>query len=443
MTDEYRDFRAYDLLDTGEARELDMEIEDVGKYLNPSQVFLFVRMDLRRIFIWKGSVSPVRKRFISSRVAQQMQSDLVKEGGRQCKIVSIDQGDELDEFLNAFNLESMPVTETLEDLYYVRNVDKERQELEEKAKRRREEKAKREAEYTSPALKELTGSSTASLDEIEEISKQGSAAATPKPRPVGASTARSSTPQGKVKVPGLSKDLEDQILTKIKEESVPDGYSRLNIIIGTYLYGPIVQKKVVFGKEVESESWERIEEVPGGCTDLHDKYLRIYTDTGAGTINAVEILISDDQSPEFTPVEFDVKDDLLDTITSNALADGERRLNIIMGNALYGPTIQKKVVFGKEVESERWDEIDELPDGCVDLAEKHLRIYADGDSGLITAVEILEGGGGKKPSKAHAEKKAAKKPSKKSSKKSSVKKSPKKSAAKKKAKRTLKKIPSA
>ena len=38
-------------------------------------MLIIIREDLRRIYIWKGSKSPVRKRFISSRVTQDLQRD--------------------------------------------------------------------------------------------------------------------------------------------------------------------------------------------------------------------------------------------------------------------------------------------------------------------------------------------------------------------------------
>ncbi|GAH43014.1 unnamed protein product, partial [marine sediment metagenome] len=115
----------FELLDDGTKNELDTSPEELGSILDPNQVFVIVREDLRRIFIWKGSKSPVRKRFISSRVAQELQNELIKSAGfHRCIIKSIDQGDELVEFLNAFGLESMEVTERLPDMRYIRNIER-------------------------------------------------------------------------------------------------------------------------------------------------------------------------------------------------------------------------------------------------------------------------------------------------------------------------------
>ncbi|KKM18064.1 hypothetical protein LCGC14_1669450 [marine sediment metagenome] len=123
---ELKTFFVYELEDTGERKELSISEKALVQYLNPEQVLVLVREDLRRIFIWKGAKSAVKKRFISSRVARDVQQELMKNSlYHRCKIVSIDQGDEDQEFLDAFNLESMEVKERLIDMRYVRNSEKE------------------------------------------------------------------------------------------------------------------------------------------------------------------------------------------------------------------------------------------------------------------------------------------------------------------------------
>ena len=117
----------YELQDTGEIRELNISKGDLVNTLKPEKILILAREDLRRIFVWKGARSPVKKRFISLKAARELQSKLMKDVGFQhCKIVSVDQGDEVEEFLDAFNLESMEVKEKLPDMRYVRNSEKPR-----------------------------------------------------------------------------------------------------------------------------------------------------------------------------------------------------------------------------------------------------------------------------------------------------------------------------
>ncbi len=118
---ELADFLVFELDESGERKQVeDITPQTLQSLLHSKQVLVILRWDLRRIFIWKGSASPVKKRFISTRIATELREEL--KGG--VRIVSVDQGDEVEEFLDAFELESMPVTEILDDMRYTRNSEK-------------------------------------------------------------------------------------------------------------------------------------------------------------------------------------------------------------------------------------------------------------------------------------------------------------------------------
>jgi len=121
----YEEFIVYDLKNTGYPTKLNINPEELQYHSNPKKVLIIILNDLRRIFIWKCAKSPVRKRFISARVAQDLHRELIKDARYQrCKIVSIKQGNEKQEFLNAFRLESMEVTERLPDMRYIGNIER-------------------------------------------------------------------------------------------------------------------------------------------------------------------------------------------------------------------------------------------------------------------------------------------------------------------------------
>ncbi len=123
---EYQEFMVFEVEETGETNKINIEMEELKFYLHPEKTLIIVREDLRKIYLWKGAKAPVRKRFVGSRAATSTQGDLMKNGYHRCKILSIDQGDELEEFLNVFGLESMKVEEKLEDKYYVLNSVRDR-----------------------------------------------------------------------------------------------------------------------------------------------------------------------------------------------------------------------------------------------------------------------------------------------------------------------------
>ena len=122
---EIRTFFAYELKDESEFIELNISEKDLIHNLTPEKVLILIREDLRRIFIWKGAKSSVKKKFISSKAARELQAELMENPSfHHCKIVSVDQGDEVQEFLDIFNLESMEVKEKMPDLRYIRNREK-------------------------------------------------------------------------------------------------------------------------------------------------------------------------------------------------------------------------------------------------------------------------------------------------------------------------------
>ena len=301
---EYKDFRAYLLRDDGEKEEVEAEIETIGEHFNNETVLLLVRFDLRRIFIWKGPKSPVRKRFISSRVGSKIQEESSKIG-MHLKIVSVDAGDELVEFLNAFKVESYEVDEddTVEDMYYIRNEDRKKMEEEAIAQKMKDKKKKKKG-YYSPALGHVDKKGTI----VEAAKEPQKKVAHKKPASSGQPIARRQAPvqrspaRSASSVKGFSEDQEKSILESILKDDAPEGFKRLNIIIGTSLYGAQTVISKVFGKEIESIEWNKIKEIPDGNIDLDAGKMRAYCKDN--TVQAMELYqIIDGDSPAKKPAK--------------------------------------------------------------------------------------------------------------------------------------------
>ncbi len=278
MTEIYEEFIVYDLENSGDRKKLNIKPEELQIHLNPEQVLIIIREDLRRIYIWKGAKSPVRKRFISSRVAQELQKDLIQDSRyHRCKIVSIDQGDELQEFLNAFRLESMEVTERLPDMRYIRNVERdilfEQGRL---AREKKEGKVKIDDEYYSPGLEDTT--------EDVVMSSIGIGIPTKKEKD-------QFVPPSKISVTvGLTEEEQEKIKEKILKISVPDSLERQNLILGHKLYGAVSKVTDVFGKNVVDMVWEEVKKLPKGVMELENNIFRVYFNNKKGIVEAVEVL---------------------------------------------------------------------------------------------------------------------------------------------------------
>lgn len=294
----HSDFSVYTLETDGTFNELEMEQSEVSDYLDPEEVLLLIRQDLRRLFIWKGPKSPVRKRFISSRVAAQIQSDLRDNGGRYLKIISVDAGDETIEFLSAFNLDPYQVTEVLADMRYIRNTEREKLKQEElKKKLKKEEKSD---EYWSPILEEMKKleNGEKKQEPVKKIKTQ-----TPKIKSVPIAKRKQKSKQPMTPVPRKNAQLvnKDHLLSESDQRRIlndillippPVNMKRMNIIIGNALYAPSSSTSMVLGKKVEKESWE-IVEPPTGVTDIITNKIRVIVDENSKIINAIEIFQAD------------------------------------------------------------------------------------------------------------------------------------------------------
>ena len=278
MTDVYEEFIVYELDNSGERNRVDIKQEELKNRLNPEQVFIIIREDLRRIYIWKGAKSPVRKRFISSRVAQELQRELMEDSRyHRCKIVSIDQGDELGEFLNAFRLESMEVTEKLPDMRYVRNIERDRLlEAERQSKAGKTAKIKVEEEYYSPILDDKTDNVVISSFAIGTPQLKG------KEHLISPSKVKGTL--------GLLEEEKEKIKEKILNIGIPENYERQNLILGHSLYGAVSKVTEVFGKNVVDITWEEVKKLPKGVMELDNNLFRVYFDDKKGIVEAVEVL---------------------------------------------------------------------------------------------------------------------------------------------------------
>ena len=125
MLETYTDFMIFEVRDNGERGRLNITEDAFHQnngscILHSSQVAIIVKEELRRIYIWKGISSSVRKKFIASRVASEIQRELMNSASfHRCKIVSIDQTDEPNEFLDTFGFQKMSNTA---EIYGVQNT---------------------------------------------------------------------------------------------------------------------------------------------------------------------------------------------------------------------------------------------------------------------------------------------------------------------------------
>jgi len=248
MSEKYENFMVFSLHDSGEKERINITETDFlknngTKILNPKQVVLIVNEELRRIYIWKGNLSSVRKKFIASRVASELQSELIKSARfHRCKIVSVDQGDEPYEFLHNFRFTSMKKSELMQKEILQSKLIKEDNKNSQPIKLKK-------VNSKSAAKKPLLQQSYQFIKSASEMKK------------------------------------------KIIEKKVPEGYQRSNLILGSSLLYSLVSKKTeVFGKTFEETEWEPVTNGFEEMVQFEGFKVRVYFDVENGVINAIELL---------------------------------------------------------------------------------------------------------------------------------------------------------
>ncbi len=262
MLESYTDFMIFKVKDTGEDFRLNITEEafrqnNGNEVLHPLQVAIIIKEQLRRIYIWKGISSTVRNKFIASRVASELQRDLMNSSNfHRCKIVSVDQGDEPEEFLNAFGFQTIPFT-----------IDSEAFEVSTATRK----------EIVSPHLDQKVEKEQAKDKNNQTLDKIA------------------------VKAPSYERlkkvERSKKILEKVLKIDIPNNFKRRNILIGNnILYGMTIKKAEIFNKSVEEKEWEVISSLPKETIELEGHKLRIHFNTELGEVEAIEILENIHQS---------------------------------------------------------------------------------------------------------------------------------------------------
>ncbi|MFX0028246.1 MAG: hypothetical protein ACFE8B_03485 [Candidatus Hermodarchaeota archaeon] len=253
MFETYSDFIIFEVKDNGEKKRLNIT-EDIfrqnngSKVLHPLQVAIIIKEELRRIYIWKGISSSVRKKFIASRVASELQRKLTDSSNfHRCKIIAIDQGDEPEEFLNAFGFKEKSIPGDSE-ISYSLNEDS----IPPKFDFQGENK-----QVNAKSLKKLNNNSIEfhSYKQIKKVQKSRS------------------------------------ILDKVLKEEIPVNFKRGYILVGNnVLYSQITKKAEIFNESMEVKEWDLVSNLPKQIFELEGQKLRIYLNQEATEIEAIEIL---------------------------------------------------------------------------------------------------------------------------------------------------------
>ncbi len=269
------ELEVFKLHDSGDYSRIDdITMDNIESYLKEDEVLIILCPEVRRLYIFQGRKAPVNKKFISSRVAGQLQRERVKNAGMQHKIVAIDQDEEPDEFIVNLALKSIKTE--------AQRIEAKRKEAEDEAKKFddlmkqpdvvREERAPSE---------DNTVKASSNLAKFME--KAGAAMATYGPvTNIGVGVAPA----------GISEKEKQEILDAVLKEKLPEGNNNVNrehLILNESLYVNVKKVGKVFDQDVEIESWEEFNApLKDGFMVIDNRKIRLLIKNKK--IKAVEIL---------------------------------------------------------------------------------------------------------------------------------------------------------
>lgn len=237
----------YGVSDSGDLDELKGD-KPIKSHLASDKVLILIDDDTKKVWIWKGSGAPVRQKFISARVANQIR----QERGLTYKTLSIDEGDESEEFLNSIGVKP--------------------------------KKAKR------PPLPAEPKPPVAPV----AIPKSVPTPAAPAPEPVRKPEAPRTqiTPPAPSPTPSpdisIVTPLEAEVISKLEKIEIPRGYERELVIVGNEVYAITEYRTIFLGEKKVETKLEKAAKLPEGIFFAEGYTPRVIVDKGR--VLAVEFL---------------------------------------------------------------------------------------------------------------------------------------------------------
>ena len=229
------------------------EIETDGPIkdsLETDESYVIVDDDLRKVFLWKGVSCSVRSKFIGAKRAQDIRGQI----GMHYSVVPLDEGDEDDDFLDIIGgkTEAGIAKEITQD------------------------------EPRQQASRQTQGGGGGGARPASGMSPAGS----------GGSSNSGPLYTGQQSMTTMAGDEQqvnfEQIMEKLEEIAIPEGYERELIIIGNHAYSVVEKTQNFLGKKQVEKVIEKVGSIPEGVFFAKDYSPRVLSENQR--IIAIEFL---------------------------------------------------------------------------------------------------------------------------------------------------------
>ncbi|MHA1684692.1 MAG: hypothetical protein ACTSUE_27385 [Promethearchaeota archaeon] len=257
----------FSILDDGQTEEIHSD-QPVGEILNTGECYLIFDELAKIIWLWKGLKARIRSKFIAAKKSQELRGQV----GLMNKVISIDEGDEPDDFMRSIGappragrvvakeIRAAPVNEPAAPPSF-------------------------STANTQPAAPAAPAAAPAPA--VQPVAPAAAPAPATAVQPVApaAAPAPAAVPAAVAPVSGQGVERVLGILQNLK---IPEGYQREMIIIGNAAYSFAVKEQVFLGKKKVERSLEPIGSLPEGVFFADGYAPRVLVENGI--VLAIEFL---------------------------------------------------------------------------------------------------------------------------------------------------------
>jgi hypothetical protein len=257
----------------------------IKNVLKSDECYVIVCDDVKKVYLWKGVTSSVRSKFIGAKRSQEIRGQV----GMHYAVVPVDESEEPEEFISIIGGQTKAGI----------------------AKEIRAEKVM--------APIPSSGGSTSSGGAGVHPLREKPIFAPPEPAEgmnIAGSKARATQNVGPLytgqeQAQYIQDDMQinfDQIMQKLEEIKIPDGYERELIIIGNHAYAVVEKVQTFLGKKQVQKAIEEVGSIPEGVFFAEGYSPRVLSENGK--ILAIEFLRRTTESTK-TAVQFKDKKQIL------------------------------------------------------------------------------------------------------------------------------------
>ena len=258
----------------------------VKDIIKTNECYVIVADEIRKVFLWKGVASSVRSKFIGAKRGQEIRGQV----GLHYAMLALDEGDEPNDFLKIIGGKTEAGI----------------------AKGVKEEKAAAPSGGGHPISQKATFEAPTPAKGMNIAGSKSRAADNTGPLYTGKQSMESYVQ--------AEKPIEfDEIMHKLEEIKIPDGYERELIIIGNHAYSVVEKVTTFLGKKQVEKNIEEVGSIPEGIFFAEGYSPRVLSENGK--VIAIEFLRSDKKAGVKGAAEYKDKKKILKNQIKAQLGD--------------------------------------------------------------------------------------------------------------------------